>query len=289
MKRKPTSQGRKLQQVPAIGSVLFVPGSRPERFGKALGAGADLVCIDLEDAVAPADKPAARAAAIAALEAAPADRLAVRINGLATLAGLGDLVALAEAGARPAFLFIPMVDGPGQIAIARGALGETAPPIVPIIETSAALRVAHEVAAAPGVAAMMFGGGDLSAELGVELAWEPLAAARAQFVLAAGGSGIGLIDVPYLAIDDPVGLAAETRHARALGFTGKAAIHPDQVDAIRTAFAPTPDEIAEARAALAAFAAAGGQVVRHRGRMIEAPVARRLQAMIAAQEARQDA
>jgi citrate lyase beta subunit len=271
-----------------IECVLFVPGSRPERFAKALASGADLVCIDLEDAVAPADKDSARRAALDALAGADAARLALRINGLATAEGLRDLLTLRERGARPAALFLPMVDGPGQLAIAAAVL-EGDLPLVPLIETAAALRDGAAIAAAPGVAGVMFGGGDLAAELGVELAWEPLAAARGQFVLACAGGGRMLLDVPYLGIGDDGGLRRESERARALGFTAKAAIHPAQVEVIRAAFAPSGAELAEARAALAAFAAARGEAVRHNGKLLEAPLVRRYEAMIRREETRGDA
>jgi citrate lyase beta subunit len=270
---------------PAIGisTILFVPGSRPDRFEKALASGADCVCIDLEDAVAPDAKAAARAAALTALEAGD-PRLAVRINGIATVDGLRDLIALDGLVAPPPLLFIPMVESAREVAIAAAVLGLGERQMVPLIESSSALRNAHHIAAAPGVAAMMFGGGDLSAQLGVELAWEPLAAARAQFVLACGGAGVGLIDVPFVKLDDEAGLEEEAARSKALGFTAKAAIHPAQVGPISRIFRPSETELAEARTALDAFRAGGGKVIRHRGRMLEAPIIRRYQAIVAGRE-----
>jgi (S)-citramalyl-CoA lyase len=264
-------------------SLLFVPGTRPDRFAKALASGADLVCIDLEDGVAPGDKDGARAAALDAL-AGGDERLALRINGLDTEMGLRDLLALKEAGAAPAALLLPMVDSPALVRIAAGVLGDAAPPLVPLVESRAGLAAAADIAAAPGVAGMMFGGGDLSAELGLPLAWEPLAAARGAFLLACAGRGLSLIDVPFTALDDAAGLEAEARKARALGFTAKAAIHPAQVSAIARIFAPDAAELAEAREALAAWRAGGGGAVRHAGRLIEAPLARRYEHMLATKE-----
>lgn len=266
-------------------SLLFVPGSRPERFAKAAAASASVACIDLEDAVAESDKDAARAAAI---DAARCDgRFAIRTNGLRTTHGLRDLVALRDAGATPALILLPMADGPGQVAIVREVLALPDDRIVPLIETAAALRIAHEIAAAPGVAAVMFGGGDLAAELGVALAWEPLLAARGQFLLACAGRPT--IDVPFVNLDDADGLRDEARRARTLGFTGKAAIHPAQVATIMLAFGPSADELSKARVALAAYHAGGEQAVRHDGRMLEAPLIRRYEAMLAATEGRDHA
>lgn len=249
-------------------SLLFVPGSRPDRFAGALGSGADAVCIDLEDAVPADGKATARAAAISALGD---PRLVIRINGLTTDASRDDLAALAAAPQRPPMLLVPKVESAAELAPAQ-ALGI---PLVPLVETPRGIRLAHEIAAAPGVVAMMFGGGDLSAELGVALAWEPLLPARGLFILACSEAGVPAIDVPWLALDDEAGLIDETRRAKALGFAAKAAIHPRQVAPIHGVMRPTADEIAEAEAAESAFVAAGGAAVRFNGRMLEAPVMRR--------------
>lgn len=259
-----------------MASLLFVPGSRPERFEKALASSADMVCIDLEDAVPPEGKGEARRAAIAAI----APRAAIRINGVATAAGMADILALREAPKQPDLIFVPMVESAEEIRIARAVLGDGAA-LVPLIESPAGLSAAASIGAAPGVAAMMFGGGDLSASLGVALAWEPLAVARAQFILACAAAGVPAIDVPFIGLDDATGLADEARRARALGFQAKAAIHPAQLDAIHAAMRPTADEVAEASEAMVAYRAAAGAVVRFKGRMLEAPMVRRYAAILA--------
>jgi (S)-citramalyl-CoA lyase len=249
-------------------SLLFVPGSRPERFQSARASGADAVCIDLEDAV-PADaKASARAAAIAALGD---PRLAIRINGLTTRTAADDLAALFAAPLRPPLLLVPKVESADELTPAA-KLGI---PLVPLIETPKGLRAAHEIGAAPGVAAMMFGGGDLSAELGVQLDWEPLRVARGLFILACAEAGVPAIDVPYIRLDQPDDLIEETRRAKAFGFAAKAAIHPNQIAAIHQVMRPSAEEIAEAEEAAAAFDAAGGAAVRFKGKMLEAPVMRR--------------
>lgn len=261
-------------------TVLFVPGSKPERTPKALASSADVVCIDLEDSVPTAMKAQAREAALAAI-AAGESRLALRINGIATRAGLEDLLALADAQLLPALLFVPMVNSAAELAIVAAVLGARTPGLVPLIETVKGLHAAREIASAPGVVAMMFGGGDFAAELGVELAWEPLLAARSAIILACAEAGIPAIDVPYIALDRAEGLVAETRAAKALGFAAKAAIHPSQVEAIDSVLRPTAEEIAEAEQAAEVFAAAGGAAVRFKGRMLEAPIMRRYQRILA--------
>ena len=116
-------------------------------------------------------------------------RLALRINGLMTRAGLADALALANATARPALVFVPMVESPVELAQLRAVLADDAVRLVPLIETVAGLRAADAIAADPSTAMLMFGGGDFSAQLGVPLAWEPLALARAQLVMASSLPG----------------------------------------------------------------------------------------------------
>lgn len=258
-------------------SLLLVPGSRPERFAKALASDADIVCVDLEDSVAADGKADARAAAVAAI----APRVAIRINAVTTAAGLADLLAIAAAPVLPPLILVPMVESPGEIAVVRGTIGERAL-IVPLIETPLALRRAAEIAAAPGVAAMMFGGGDMAGELGTALAWEPLLLARQTIIMACAQARIPAIDVPWIMLDDPDGLAEESRRAHAIGFQAKAAIHPGQLAAIHAALRPSPALVAEAHAALAAYAVGGGGAIRFNGRMLEAPIVRRYARIVAA-------
>lgn len=264
-------------------SLLFVPGSRPDRFAKAKAGGADLTVIDLEDAVAPSDKDTARVAALAQVVEVR-EGWAVRINGLATAAGIRDLAALLDSPVLPGTLLVPMVESAAELAVIAGALGERCPDLVPLIETPRGLREALAIAQRPEVAAVMFGGGDFAGELGVAIAWEPLLAARQALVLACAEAKKPLIDVPFIALEDEAGLAAEAARARALGFAGKAAIHPRQVPAIRAAFAPSTSEVAEAREALAAYAAGGERAIRHKGRMLEAPIIKHYRALIARHE-----
>lgn len=262
-------------------SLLFVPGTRPDRIAKALASAADLVCIDLEDAVAPADKPAARAAVLAMLGTLDPARVVVRINGLCTRAGLEDLLALADAPALPARVMVPKLSAPAEAAIVGDVLGARCPGVIGIIETLEGLADCARIAASPAVEALMLGVADLSAELGCEIAWEPLLAARSALVGACALAGIVPVDGPSLVLEPGPALDEEVARARALGFTAKAAIHPAQLDAIHCRFLPGADEVAEAREALAAFAAGGNQAIRHRGRLLEAPIVRQLERIAA--------
>ncbi len=272
----------------AANSLLFVPGSRADRFAKARAVGAGLTIIDLEDAVAAADKDSARSAALAQF-ANNANGWALRINALTTPAGITDLAALLLAKTMPAALLLPMVEVPCEVEIVARVLGARCPALIPLIETPRALRHALAIAKAPGVTALMFGGGDFAGELGVVLAWEPLLAARHAVVLAAAEARVAAIDVPFLGLDDAAGLDEESRRAKALGFHAKAAIHPSQVPAIEAAFAPSAAEVAEAEEAIAAYTAGGERAIRFNGRMLEAPVVKSYRAVLARQGTNDDA
>lgn len=263
----------------AASSLLFVPGSRPDRFAKARAGGAGLTIIDLEDAVAAADKPAARGAALEEVTRDPRC-LAIRINGVATVAGIADLAALAHASTLPETLLVPMVESAEVLRVVAAAFGESCPALIPLVETPRGLRHALEIALAPRVAAVMFGGADFAGELGVELAWEPLLAARGALILACAEARVPAIDVPFVALDDNAGLAEECRRARAMGFAAKAAIHPVQVATIEQLFAPSQCEVEEAQDALDAYRNGGERAIRHRGRMLEAPLIKRYRAIL---------
>ncbi len=255
----------------AFQSLLFVPGSRPERFAKALGSGADIVVIDLEDAVGPADKDAARDAALAALAAMGDPRLGMRINGVKTRQGLADLLAIGDAATQPPFVMVPMVESPTELEIVRAVLGPRIA-LLPLIETVRGLRWADEIARRPGVAGIMLGGADFAGQLGTTMNWDALYAARAQIVMACASARIASVDAPWLALDDLDGLAGEIARVRDMGFAAKSLVHPKHVAVVHQVMRPTTDELAEAREAEQAYAAAGEAAVRHKGKMLEAPV-----------------
>ena len=252
----------------AFQSLLFVPGSRPERFDKALASAADIVVIDLEDAVGPADKDAARGAALAAMGDS---RLGIRINGVRTRHGLADLLALGEAKTRPDFIMVPMVESAVELEIVRAAVGPDIA-LLPLIETVRGLRQTEAIAVAPGVAGIMLGGADFAGELGVEMSWDALYAARSAIVMACASARIASVDVPYLDLDNLDGLAADVARVKAMGFTAKSVVHPKHVAVVHQVMRPTADEVAEAHEAEAVYAAAGEAAVRHKGKMLEAPV-----------------
>lgn len=268
----------------ALRCLLFVPGDRAERFAKAEASGADAAIFDLEDAVAPERKAAAREAVLVHLRgaaAAPALRI-VRINPPATPHGLRDLLALIDARIAPPVVMLPKVEDAGTVRLAADALAAAglAPALVALIESARGLEAAPAIAAS-GAAGLAFGGVDLAADLGAALAWDSLAYARGRVVAAAAAAGLPAFDVPHLDIADEAGLLADCAAARRFGFAGKIAIHPRQVAPILKAFAPTQEEIARAGRILAASAAAQGGVAVVDGKMIDAPVVKAAERVMA--------
>jgi citrate lyase beta subunit len=261
-----------------VRSWLFCPATAPDRFEKAARSGADAVIVDLEDAVAPGDKDAARAGALPWLRATATDGVVrcLRSNGLRTAAGLRDVLALLETGTTPDFLVLPKVESAAEIAIAAEVLGGACASIrfLPLVETARGIGAAEAIASAPRVAGLVLGGADLAADLGAELAWEPLLWSRARLVQAAAAHAVAAIDVPHLVLDDDAGLADESARVRRLGFTGKLAIHPRQVGAINVEWTPSDAEVERARRIVAAVAKAAGGVAVVDGKMVDAPVVR---------------
>lgn len=255
-------------------SLLFVPGSRPERFGKAVSAGADMVCIDLEDAVLPSDKSQARADVVEFIKDSANRKnnvVCVRINPLDTELGHEDLAQLAAVN--PDFIMLAKCASAEQIKQANDLLEKQSTKLIGLIETIEGLENASEIAqASDRVAALMFGGADMSAELRCEFSYEPLLFARSQLVQAAAKAKIHLLDVPFIDIKNNDGLLAETAKIKALGFTAKAAIHPCQIKAIHTAFAPSEEEVAFAKSVLSAVDSEDAGVVVVNGKMIDRPV-----------------
>ncbi len=260
----------------AFRCLLFVPGERPERFAKALAAGPDMICIDLEDAVLFDNKRQARKDMLAFLAAADTDlsRVAVRINPVTSELGDEDLAALVAARRRPAMVMLPKIKHSDDALMVAEALGEQVS-LIGLVECPEALLNVDEIADGGGDALthIMFGGADFSVELGADMGWDSLLYARGHLATVAAKHGKGLIDVPYLGVGDPAGLEDETRRVKGMGFSAKAAIHPAQVPSIQSVFASTADEIERARKIIDAFEQAGttGALLVD-GRLVDKPV-----------------
>jgi (S)-citramalyl-CoA lyase len=170
-------------------SWLFTPATRPERFAKAAATGADVLILDLEDAVAPGDKDTARRTAIDYL-ASPAGILrALRINTVGSVAGLTDLAALLQSAAVPDYVVLPKVGSAAEVALVAAAIAESGKTtqLIGLLESAKGLLAVASIATAPGLAGLFFGAGDMAAELGTASAWAPLAYARSAVVAACAG------------------------------------------------------------------------------------------------------
>ncbi|GAB3476980.1 HpcH/HpaI aldolase/citrate lyase family protein [Nocardiopsis coralliicola] len=278
---------------------LFIPATRPELLPKALASGADAVIVDLEDAVAPAERDRARAGLSALLPAEPAVPVGVRANAAHTPDFAADIAALTPLLDRVAFLLAPMARDAADAAAADQALtaAERSPhaprlpravPLVPMVETAGAVLEARAIAAAADrVLTLAFGPADLALQLGADTA-SPGAFHTARSLLVLGCAAAGTappLDGPHLDLDDAGGLDAAAEEARRLGFGGKLAIHPRQVGTVASRFAPAAAELDWARAVDRAFGAAeaaGTAAIRlDDGTFVDAPVARRARALLA--------
>ena len=262
-------------------SMLFVSGEKVERFAKAMAAGADLVCIDLEDAVHPDRKAEARSQVLGWLKGAsrPADAcgVALRINGLRTLEGIRDVLALVESGVAVDWLLLPKTEHATDVQAIESWCGAQLGAITALVETPLGIENLASIARAGGkLGALMLGGADLSAELDAQFNWEGLLSARGRLVNAAKSAGLQAWDVPNVDLSSDEGLATETRKALALGFGCKTAIHPQQIKTIHAAFTPSPSEIEWATVLLQAVPEGQGSgAFLFQGKMVDAPLLKR--------------
>ncbi len=262
-------------------SLLFVPGDRPDRMEKALGAGADALILDLEDAVAPAAKPEARRAVARFLDAHPEARTFVRVNPLDSPEHERDLDAILDG--HPDGIVLPKAEGGVSVETLARSLAErrnATALILPIAtETPAALFQLGTYAGCKRLAGLTWGAEDLPAAIGAVTSREedgrftpPYELARSLCLFGAAAAGVPPIETVYPAFRDLEGLAAYAARARRDGFAGMMAIHPDQVGVINAAFTPSEAEIAHARAVVAAFEAnPGAGALALDGRMIDRP------------------
>lgn len=255
-------------------SYLFVPGIRPDRFDKAVAAGAHRVIIDLEDAVPLDAKNDARDAVATWLSAA--HPVTVRINGAATAWFEDDLGLCVNDGVEAVVL--PKAEDPAVIAGVRRVTGNRVA-VLPLIETARGLWNALEIAKAPGVERLLFG--SLDYQLDLDLRDEELLHARAQLVLVSRVAGIpSPVDGITAAFDDPAIVRRDAIRAHVLGFGGKLCIHPRQVPEVNAAFRPTAEEIAWAQRVVSADAAAPGAAVAVDGKMVDRPVLLKAQSIL---------
>jgi citrate lyase subunit beta/citryl-CoA lyase len=255
--------------VRAARSWLFVPGDRPDRFGKAMASGADVVVLDLEDAVAEDAKATARAEVTGWLTRGGA--ACVRVNAPGTPFADPDVAALAGLPGVVAVM-VPKAEDPRVLAGLAEAVGPGTA-VVALVETALGMYRVHELAATPGVARLAFGSIDLALDLGAEDAAVPLLCARSALVLASRVAGLPApVDGVTPVLDDPAVVQEAAATAAGLGFGGKLCVHPRQVDAVHTGFRPSEAKVRHARRVLASVTEGVGQVD---GQMVDTPVVER--------------
>ena len=267
-------------------SFIFAPGLRPELYPKALASGADIVCVELEDGVAPHDKDEARERAMALFAEPQAEdgvERVVRINCLRSVVGLDDVQAILTTETPPPALMLPKVVSPDEVVWLDDLLTERGHDtrLHIIIEMNAGLEAVFDIARSSSrIDALFFGGVDMAADLRCKNAWEPLLYARSRVVHAAASVGVDAVDVPYLDLEDLEGMKIQAQQARDLGFSGKGAIHPKQIADLNEVFTPSAEEVARARKVVTAFEEANTGLVVVDGKLIEKPVVREMQRIL---------
>jgi citrate lyase beta subunit len=271
-------------QMRTFRSLLFVPGIRPERFAKAVAAGADAVCIDLEDAVPPHEKAAARNAVLDYISVMPENRpcaIGVRINPLGTEEGQNDIDAFYGSAWVPDFVMVPKAVSASELAALPQAIGEPATPIWAVIESVEGLLQTVNIAKACSPAGgILFGGADFSAEIGTSMNWEPLLYARSKIATEARIAPLTLLDVPYLDVNNPDGMREECLRIAAMGYNGKACIHPNQIAIVNQVFSPDDATIEWAKRVGRAQKECQGGAVLLDGKLLDAPVYLRAQRIL---------
>ena len=261
-------------------SFIFCPGNKPDMIPKALNSGADMVCIDLEDAIIPEHKDISRSSTIRAFEDISVPHgveTLIRINDVNTIDGKADIKAILQSNNTASGLMLPkiqnvneIIDLEKQIKLANKNLN-----LHIIIETNKALENAWLIAqSSPLIKSLLFGGVDMSADLGCNGDWMSLLYARSRVVHAAAGAGIDSIDVPFLDLEDMEGMMQEAQKSKNLGFSGKGSIHPKQIASLNKVFTPSESEIEYSNKVIKAFNEAADGLVVVDGKLIEKPVLR---------------
>ena len=264
-------------------SFIFTPGLKPEMFPKALEAGADMVCIELEDGIAIKDKDEARNNTIDALKTLKVKNdveLVVRLNCQRTKFGLLDLEAFISSKIKIKALMLPKVNTPEEISLIDDLLTDCNldTDLHVIMESNEGLKNIYDIAhSSKRIVALYFGGVDMAAELRVPNNFQNLIYARSKLVHAGASKGVDVIDVPYLNLENMEGMKKEAQFVKNLGFTGKGSIHPKQINILNEIFTPSEEEISKAKRIMDQFKKANTGLVVIDGKLIERPVLREMQ------------
>jgi citrate lyase subunit beta/citryl-CoA lyase/(S)-citramalyl-CoA lyase len=255
--------------------MLSTPATAEDKYARCHHSGADVCQVDLEDSIPPARKEEARRKAVAFFTMAdPSTRCSVRINSVTEAAGLRDLLALREYSVTPTIVVVPKVESARDLEIVEAVLGGECPglELLAVVETPRGLERLRDITTFSGrLRGIIFGSADYAAALGIELAWEPLVYARSLLANAARAANIEAIDSPLFDLTDLALLRREAECARALGYSGKIALHPDQVPVINEVFSPKPAELQHAHRVVAAAHRSGQGITTVSGSMVGRP------------------
>jgi citrate lyase beta subunit len=269
------AESMSLTSKPSGRAWAITPAVREDRFASAARTtGAGIALVDLEDSVAPQDKQAARARAHRFFDQPEASCiLGLRMNCPLTLDGVRDLAMIAVYAHKPQVVLVPKVESARDVEYVANVLDTDgyAPQIWALIETPRAFGRLPAIMRAPRLSGVVFGAADYAAAVGCGLGWEPLLWARSALVGNAAAVGIPAIDAPFWDLNDLDGLRREAEQAEELGFYGKGAVHPRQAPIIHEVFAPTPQEIEQARAVLVAGRDSGRGITTIEGQMVGTP------------------
>ncbi len=262
-------------------SLLFVPGNRADRFEKACASAADLVCIDLEDAVGASDKAAARETVLTWLLNTQHKHVSLRINGLDTEAGQTDIAALAQSGLSLPYVMVPKVSTQADMEALDKRLPNGIGSFFAIIESAVGLVNCDEIFAHSRVAYGLYGSIDYAGDVDCDQSWDTHLYGHSRCVAAAAAFDVQLFGVPHINVRDLDDCEASTRRLKGLGIHARSAIHPAQIDRIHAALMPSQTQADEARRIVEAYQAANGNVVLLDGKFVEAPIVKRAQRIVA--------
>jgi citrate lyase subunit beta/citryl-CoA lyase len=260
-----------------VRSYLFVPGNRPDRFAKACASGAHAVIVDLEDAVGSEDKVRARQAVAAWLH--PDHPVVLRVNPVDTEWFRDDIVLAAQAGVRA--VMVPKIESADQVALVADVVPASVP-ILPFIESAVGFDRSTEIARSARVERLVFGSLDFQVDLGLDDDDEATLYFRSHLVLVSRLARIQPpVDGVWTGIEDTTGLRADTMRGRRLGFGGKLCIHPSQIVHVNACFRPSDEQVAWAKRVMEAVALSKGSAVKVDGGMVDVPVIRKAEAILA--------
>ena len=263
-------------------SFIFTPPLKINMFDKAVKSGVDIVCLELEDGIAPSDKSLARQNALKIINKKRVFNnieVLIRINSIREIFGLLDITAILNNKIQPDGLLVPKIKSPEELKILDNLFTEKKlnTKFHAIIETNSGLEKANEIAASTNrLEALFFGAVDMSAELSCQNRWNNLLYARSKVVHAAASKQLDVIDVPFLDLDNLKKMKEEAINSKNLGFTGKGAIHPKQIKILNNVFTPTLQEVKKAKQIISLFEKSSSGLVLYEGKLIEKPVLREM-------------